>query len=119
MGFIHDGRFRRHRGIGNRRRDRVALDRIHRYVNAQRLEQLGRVATQRQHIVICGERARIGTDAADFLAAALNALDRRVKAKLHAQRLRHLGQILGEFEAVAGFIAWQAQGADKLLLDQR
>ena len=44
VGFIHDGRFRRHARVGDRHRDREALDRVDRDFDADLCEQCGRIA---------------------------------------------------------------------------
>ena len=116
MGFVHDGGLRGFGRIGDRHRDREALDRVHRDANAQRCQHLGGVAAQRQHIAVGRQHACIGAHAGDALAAALQALNVNAETEGHAQGFGPLGQRVGELEAVTGLVPGQAQRADKFVL---
>ena len=79
---------------------------------------MGRKTAQRDHVVISRQGASAGAHTADLAAADLDSVNAGAVAKLDTQCLCHLGQAVGEFKAIAGLIAGQAQSAHKLLLGQ-
>ena len=84
--------------------------------DADRREQLRRVAAERHQVAVGAEFARVGPHAGDAPPLRRKAADVHAEAKAHAQALGHPRQVLRELEAVAGFVVRQAQCADELFL---
>ena len=114
VALIHDGRDGGGGFVDDRGGDRIALHRIDRQGHAQRLDHLRRVGAQRQHIGVGRDHALVGLDPGDAAALGDQSLNRRAVLEGHALRRRRVvGQGVGEFEAVAGLVARQAQAADE------
>ena len=117
VGLVEDGRGRRHRRIGDRHGQRVALERVDRRLDAQRLEQLRAVAAEGEHVAVGGFQLAVDPHAVDAVASVVQALDVAAEAEFDAEVLGHLRQLAGEHLAVAGLVVGQAQGAGQLVLD--
>nr|GEU28214.1 hypothetical protein [Tanacetum cinerariifolium] len=117
VGFVEDGRDGRGRGVHDRHRDRIPLERIDGNVH-QALQQRRGIRAQRHHVRIGRDQFAAALHASDLVAGGNQAVDGHVVAEFHAHLLRHGRQPRGEQLAVAGFVVGQAQAADQLVLVQ-
>ena len=107
-------------GIGDRHGDRVALDRIDRDADAERLQQQRRIAAERQHIGVRLSAPGIGLHAGDPAAVADDAAGSSTpKRNVTPSASASFASCLRELEAVAGLVARQAQPAGELLAHHR
>ncbi|CAB3775275.1 hypothetical protein LMG29542_08657 [Paraburkholderia humisilvae] len=114
VGFVEHRRYRSRRRIDDRRRERVALQRINRDPD-QVLEEPRRVRTERDDECIRTHRLVAAFDCADPAALHQQRIDRRVEAEPHADLFGQRREARGEQLAVAGFVAGQAQPAGQLV----
>ena len=117
VGFVHDGRFRCARGIGDRDRQRIALDRIDGEADAERLQQERRIAAESDDDRIGVHASAIGHDGARLPALDVERLDRRAVLEIHAELDRLCRKRVGELETVAGLVLRRQQAADDFLPD--
>ena len=110
VGLVHHARLRRARRVGDDHGERVALDRIDRHPDADRLEQQGRVAADRHEVGIPADGAAVGDDPAHPVAREHDPLDRRAG---HAVRqARHADRPAVDHDGIA-----TAQGAGDQVAD--
>lgn len=83
-------------------------------MQAEREQQVGRIATQRQHVAVGGFDAAIDLHAGDLAASVFQPLDLVTVAKGDTCLRSQFAQALGEQAAVAGLVFGQAQCAGHL-----
>ena len=115
--FVEDGRYRCAGFVEQRQRQRVALHRIDRQLDAQRPQHRGRMASERHDATVSGQALSApqsnGGKAAGF---DLDRIDGGVEAELDAQARGGSRQLMREQMAVSGFIVGQAEPAAESLL---
>src|SRR5471032_32534 len=100
VGLIQNSRCRGHRRVGDRHGQGVTLERIHRRLDAQRLEQLRRVAAECEDVAVSGFQLAVDPYTVDAVTGVIEALDVLAVAELHAQLHGHFSQAGGEYLAV-------------------
>ncbi len=113
VALVQDGRGRRHRRVGDRQGQRIALERVYRQAHAQRRQQLRRIAAQRDHVTVGGLQPAADAHPGDAVAVALQSRHVLVEAELDPGGGGQRGQFVGEQLAVAGLVLGQAQRADQ------
>ena len=114
VGFVHHSRNRRARFIHDRHGDRIALHRVNRQTHPQWRDQLRRIAAHRHDKGVSGQAPGAGADRDNAVAIAFQPGDIDAIAEGDARRRGHVGQRIGELEAVAGLVPRQAQTARDL-----
>ncbi len=116
VAFVHDGRLRRDALVGDRNRERIALYRIDRRIDAKRAQQQRREAAERHHVTIRGEDTLVGRHLRDAATRHIHRLDGRLVDELHPEPGCDLFQPLREQMAVAGLVLRQTQTTDEQIL---
>ena len=101
--------------VADRDRQRIALDRIDRQIDADRARQLRAVAAQRHDIGVRLERLAIGAHRRHRIARRLDRGDRRAGVQLRAHRHAAFGQRAGELVRIAGLVGRAIDAAGDLL----
>ncbi|MNJ27129.1 Leucine-responsive regulatory protein [compost metagenome] len=117
VGLVENGRGWRHGRIGDRHRQRVTFERIDRGLDAQRLEQLRRIAAQGQHVAVGGFQLAVDPHAVDTVTGVVQALNVLTEAEFDTKLDRHFRQAGSEQLAVAGLVVGQTQGASQNIGD--
>ena len=114
VALVHDGGDGRPVFVHDPGRDRIALHRIDRQIQTQRLGHHRRIGAERQDHKIGRHGALAGHCAGRATVRHRDRLDLGPGVENHAALRRQLGQGVGEQEAVAGFVMRQAQTPDEI-----